>query len=571
MFGFFLWICLLLDLWLTSFAQEENPKNCFLYPVSEQKNSPVYNIEGADEHFVTINHIFRKSNVVRFLNQNGECFLALKQNTSETVDCIKSLQADGEYTTLVFRRSDDILTVHKKTSPFYNIDLHEGIQTLEISSSDMVNIVFNCHGNCFTFEKATIALYQNEQASISSSYSSFIVHGRIKPSANNWNLVAEVMLLRGGQNKSLDFESLAPDGDSNGWFSLKFSVTFEQTFSTHVVGLIVTKSPWNSSEYKIHKSLSLLSKDLHLNFNSSNNVLWSVNCKPRNEVVRGLSCKPNNDSTLTISCQPGWKALRREKTDCYAFEKAMVHINYTEEVSNSSFVIYGKSQSPAHEVPLGVMQGTISKSFKNITLLVPSSDDWFQIEFHVVFRPYQKDGTYPFYPLYLEVFNPLRTEVETYSLTVATKDLYLNFSASEKVRWAVSCQPGKEMLTSCGEKGIYIIILACLCGIFALIAFALTLYKCCLGRDRPVSLPTSPAPPPASTDPTTEDTTEVDKRRSLAEHLYEYVDLTAFREQITKENSHSLENSPEEHGASEERNSHTSVNSVYGLSRDGEN
>ncbi|XP_068221113.1 uncharacterized protein [Palaemon carinicauda] len=403
MFGFFLWICLLLDLWLTSFAQEENPKNCFLYPVSEQKNSPVYNIEGADEHFVTINHIFRKSNVVRFLNQNGECFLALKQNTSETVDCIKSLQADGEYTTLVFRRSDDILTVHKKTSPFYNIDLHEGIQTLEISSSDMVNIVFNCHGNC------------------------------------------------------------------------------------------------------------------------------------------------------------------------YAFEKAMVHINYTEEVSNSSFVIYGKSQSPAHEVPLGVMQGTISKSFKNITLLVPSSDDWFQIEFHVVFRPYQKDGTYPFYPLYLEVFNPLRTEVETYSLTVATKDLYLNFSASEKVRWAVSCQPGKEMLTSCGEKGIYIIILACLCGIFALIAFALTLYKCCLGRDRPVSLPTSPAPPPASTDPTTEDTTEVDKRRSLAEHLYEYVDLTAFREQITKENSHSLENSPEEHGASEERNSHTSVNSVYGLSRDGEN
>ncbi|XP_066937549.1 uncharacterized protein [Macrobrachium rosenbergii] len=286
--------------------------------------------------------------------------------------------------------------------------------------------------------------------------------------------------------------------------------------------------------------------------------------------------------------------------NCYSFEKGTIHINYTQVNSTSSFKIFGrKKPSPdvEHLLAAEVMMGQHMNITKNVSInnldLEVVSNQWFQLEFHVSFGNLYDGNIYDFYKMELIVKNPLKGKQDVYNLTASTKDLYLDFSQSVNVLWAIPCIPGREALTSDLEIGpalqrqadVALISLGCMCAVLAVISTAVTLYLCHLCRHQtfPTAASTAavllppPPPPPADAaavltpphsvgDSSVGGTAETD-RTSLVEHHYDYIDLTVLREQMAEEESNSRGNSVEQHGSSEGRKSHTSINSVYGLAR----
>ncbi|XP_066937548.1 uncharacterized protein [Macrobrachium rosenbergii] len=525
---FFLWISFCLAPSLATSDQGKDVESCFLYPVHDKTDSPFYDISGKGEHFVTVNHIFHETNVVQFLDEQGRCVVALTHNTSkQQVDCDQTFPSDGEYTTLVYRRLDDRLTAYKKNSLEYAIPLSTDIQKLRLTSYKMVNVAFGCPGSCYTFEKATIHWSGKEGP----SGSFFMIYGRVKASSENWNLSADAVELTGGQNHHLFFDSLIPEVTCHGWFSLKFRVTLKDFYNNtqepfHMVELLVTNPSKikESPNFKIMETLSIPNKDLYLSFARSENVLWAVTCYPGKDVTAALSCKRKSDTTVALSCLPECpSATLHRESDCYSFEKGTIHINYTQVNSTSSFKIFGrKKPSPdvEHLLAAEVMMGQHMNITKNVSInnldLEVVSNQWFQLEFHVSFGNLYDGNIYDFYKMELIVKNPLKGKQDVYNLTASTKDLYLDFSQSVNVLWAIPCIPGREALTSDLEIG------------------------------------------PAL---------QRQAGTSLVEHHYDYIDLTVLREQMAEEESNSRGNSVEQHGSSEGRKSHTSINSVYGLAR----
>ncbi|XP_064104110.1 uncharacterized protein LOC135213959 [Macrobrachium nipponense] len=274
---FFFWMSSCLGASLATSDQGTDViESCFLYPVNDGTSSPYYDISGEGDHFVTVNHIFSETNVVRFVDEGGSCVVGLTLNTSE---CNETLPSDGEYTTVVYRRLNNTLKAYKTNSLVDVVDLSPDIQKLRITSNKMVNVAFDCPGNCYTFEKATIHINYTQVT----GSSSFKMFGRKKPSPDEKHLLAAEVVygVYKSASKSVKFSKLNLEVASQEWFPLEFHVSFTKqqtvTHDSYRMELNV-KNPW--SWRQDNHNLTLSTKDLYLNFSQSVNVLWAIPCIP---------------------------------------------------------------------------------------------------------------------------------------------------------------------------------------------------------------------------------------------------------------------------------------------------
>ncbi|XP_066937555.1 uncharacterized protein [Macrobrachium rosenbergii] len=276
MLGLFLWVLVFLLASLESVAEDQNVESCFLYPVNEGKSSPAYKITGNGEHFVTVNRIFREGNFVQILDQQDDIVVDLREGSSSKKSCSFNFLTNDNYTTLVFRRQDDKLTVHKRNSLEKECDISKPTETLTVKSNEMVNIAFNCPGSCYSFENTTL------HATLKKGDLSFPIYGRIKESADNKILKLSVMK---GKHDSVKFEVEGQNSDSNSddWFSLQFKTTlgpYVNGSPGHYPLTLTVDSPWKIKGDKSSTLVNLPTEDLYLNFNGTTNVKWAATCKP---------------------------------------------------------------------------------------------------------------------------------------------------------------------------------------------------------------------------------------------------------------------------------------------------
>ncbi|XP_068220958.1 uncharacterized protein [Palaemon carinicauda] len=265
MFGLILWSFVLLASVLESSALETDVERCFLYPVGEGKSSSV-NIEGKASLSVTINHIFENPNIVKILDQNNKCVAALQYKTSVSVDCKSVFQTDDEFTTLFFRNQDGKLSVKKTHSFGDELILMGGVKELQVNSSELVNIAFDCQAtDCYKFEKTTIHKRYGDQKPF---FPTFKLYGKIKSSANNWNTTVNV-----NDSTPVSFDTSTFTKDK--WNYVTFDVSFEANNSKTANVLI----SYLKRQY-FSKKLTLPNRSLYLNFNNPKDVMWAINCIP---------------------------------------------------------------------------------------------------------------------------------------------------------------------------------------------------------------------------------------------------------------------------------------------------
>ncbi|XP_045609306.2 uncharacterized protein [Procambarus clarkii] len=142
----------------------------------------------------------------------------------------------------------------------------------------------------------------------------------------------------------------------------------------------------------------------------------------------------------------------------------------------------------------------------------------------------------------------------TYTGEVPSKDLYLTFYATENVRWAVFCRPRATsqvpgVLKWLSEKTIENWVVVALGGCSVLLLVVSLVLGAALHRRR------SPPPPALTTSPSLNDVDDP------SGHIYEYVDLDTLKQQLAEDKSASQMDLGVQKN---KRNSHTSVNSLYG-------
>nr|XP_045609306.1 uncharacterized protein LOC123765013 isoform X2 [Procambarus clarkii] len=142
----------------------------------------------------------------------------------------------------------------------------------------------------------------------------------------------------------------------------------------------------------------------------------------------------------------------------------------------------------------------------------------------------------------------------TYTGDVPSKDLYLTFYATKNVRWAVFCRPRNTsqepgVLKWLSEKNIENWVVVALGGCSVLLLVVSLVLGAALHRRR------SPPPPALTTSPSLNDVDDP------SGHIYEYVDLDTLKQQLAEDKSASQMDLGVQKN---KRNSHTSVNSLYG-------